>query len=544
VLRITRAERGNVNKKEGTMDINSNTIPNCKQSNDPTQERDLVTESPPRLPSSLATLSVPQLRTTSGTASDTQPSDSRPAGEQSALRDARNYEYWEEKTAPKMHCTSERFRARLESAANDETIESALRSAHSDPEQVLQGQFRKIKRLIEFAYHAIPLYRTKYSEVGFEPGDLKRWEDYHRLPVVTKQEMIAHFPHRNTDLSVTGDALFTTRSSGSSGQTLRIHVDDAAIIEDCIQSVQQFGLQSAGRYQKSDTIAHVYTVPWWVDSLNAKGDYPTVFISSLIKPSVIGEILSKVKPDILSLYPSNLETILPHLTPEVRRGLKLIVTHSEMSSPERRKEIGNVLGVPVLDEYSSEELTRIAIELPDRIYRVCADAVVLSVLSGDGSTSDSGFGPAVGTNLLNRAMPFIKYVQGDLIEIAPPVVGSDIGWPVLKRIEGRQNDTFIARDGSRIAAGTLLDISYRWQYEHGLAMREFELIQTGPTKVTLRVFDPLVQAEPAVLEGSLGSLRSMLRHVMGEIELSVDVSPNSFKDGNRKVRPIRRTWCE
>jgi phenylacetate-CoA ligase len=460
----------------------------------------------------------------------------------SEVKTARSCEYWEEKTIPKMQCTTDLFRTRLELLATDSKLQQVIESAKREPEEVLRDQFAQVRKLIEFAYHTIPLYRDKYSSVGFEPGDLRTWEDYHRLPVVTKAELIEGFPSRNTDLTISDDALFKTRSSGSSGQTVRIHVDERAIIEDCIQGVQQFSLQTAGNYQRTDTIAHVYTVPWWVHSLNSKDDYPTVFISSLIKPKEIGRIISNIRPEILSLYPSNLESILPHIPFEVIKGLKLIVTHSEMSSPKWRRELERQLGVPVLDEYSSEELTRIAIELSDHVYRVCADAVVLSVLKEDGTTSSAGLGHAVGTNLLNRAMPFIRYVQGDLIEIAGAKIDSGIGWPVLNRIEGRQNDAFVGHDGAAVPAGTLLDITYRWQYENGLSVKEFELVQTAPGAVVLRIFDPKLQQEGESLQKSLTGLQSMLFHVMGPIALSVEVRDESFKNGNKKVRPIRREY--
>jgi phenylacetate-CoA ligase len=460
--------------------------------------------------------------------------------EQAAVRIARSCEYWEEKVVPKMQSTSDLFRARLELAATQEKITETIQSAYKDPEQVLHEQFVQVQSLVQLAYTSIPLYRDKYRSVGFEPGDLKSWADYHRLPVVTKAELIDSFPDRCTDASIPESSLFKTRSSGSSGQTVRIHVDEKAIIEDCIQGVQQFTLQTGGKYHKHDTIAHVYTVPWWVHSLNSSDDYPTVFISSLIKPNEIGRIVSNIRPEILSLYPSNLESILPHLSPEVIGGLKLVVTHSEMSSAERRRELERQLGVPVLDEYSSEELTRIAIELPDHVYRVCADAVVLSVLEDDGTTASEGSGRAVGTNLLNRAMPFIRYVQGDIIEIGAAKSDSGIGWPVLHRIEGRQNDAFIGHDGSFAPAGTLLDITYRWQYENGFSVKEFELVQTGPGTVVLRVFDPKLQGDGERLSSSLIGLQSMLSHVMGPTQLTLEMREASFKDGNRKMRPIRR----
>jgi phenylacetate-CoA ligase len=468
--------------------------------------------------------------------------DQSESPEGAGVKAARSCEYWEEKTIPKMQSTSDLFRTRLEIAATDSKLQQVIESARRDPEEVLRDQFAQVKKLIEFAYHTVPMYREKYSSVGFEPGDLKSWADYHRLPVVTKAELIANFPTRNTDQSIPDGSLFKTRSSGSSGQTVRIHVDEQAIIEDCLQGVQQFTLQTGNNYKRTDTIAHVYTVPWWVHSLNSNDDYPTVFISSLIKPKEIGRIIASIRPEILSLYPSNLESILPHLSAEVIRGLKLVVTHSEMSSPERRRELQRQLGVPVLDEYSSEELTRIAIELPDHVYRVCADAVVLSVLREDGTTASSGLGRAVGTNLLNRAMPFIRYVQGDIIEIGDAKIGSGIGWPVLHRIEGRQNDAFIGHDGATIPAGTLLDITYRWQYENGFSVKEFELVQTGPGAVALRVFDPKLQQDGENLQRSLIGLQSMLHHVMGPTDLSIEMMNSSFKTGNRKVRPIRREY--
>jgi phenylacetate-CoA ligase len=171
---------------------------------------------------------------------------------------------------------------------------------------------------------------------------------------------------------------------------------------------------------------------------------------------------------------------------------------------------------------------------------VCADAVVLSVLEDDGTTASEGSGRAVGTNLLNRAMPFIRYVQGDIIEIGAAKSDSGIGWPVLHRIEGRQNDAFIGHDGSFAPAGTLLDITYRWQYENGFSVKEFELVQTGPGTVVLRVFDPKLQGDGERLSSSLIGLQSMLSHVMGPTQLTLEMREASFKDGNRKMRPIRR----
>ncbi len=59
---------------------------------------------------------------------------------------------------------------------------------------------------------------------------------------------------------------------------------------------------------------------------------------------------------------------MPHAR-EFASTLCVAVTHSEYSSRAQRQAWSKELGVPVLDEYSSEEATRIALELPCGHYR-------------------------------------------------------------------------------------------------------------------------------------------------------------------------------
>ncbi|WP_164066611.1 hypothetical protein, partial [Serratia marcescens] len=79
----------------------------------------------------------------------------------------------------------------------------------------------------------------------------------------------------------------------------------------------------------------VYTVPWWFDSIG--GDYPTAFISNLIPPARVAQHLRYLGPKILSLYPSSLDALMPHVD-EFRSSLNLAVTHSEYSSRAARQE--------------------------------------------------------------------------------------------------------------------------------------------------------------------------------------------------------------
>jgi phenylacetate-CoA ligase len=371
----------------------------------------------------------------------------------------------------------------LAAAAN--YLPAAMKHPYLPVADIRSQQLARMRQLVELAYRDIPVYRAKYQAAGFRPEHLRNWDDIQKIPIITKPELVAAFPDKCVNTRYHPDDLFPTRSSGSSGQTLLIRVDFDAIVTDTIQGVRQFALQSGGRYSEQDLLTHVYTVPWWYDSIGGK--YQMSFISNLIPPNRVAQHLRRLSPQILSLYPSNLEALMPHAD-EFAASLYLTVTHSEYSSRATRKLWSRRLGTPVLDEYSSEEATRIALELPDGRYYVCEDTVHLDALDPVTLQPQTPGQPglAVVTNLLNEAMPFIRYVQGDLVTLPATPEASEINWSQISSIDGRMNDAFINLEGRKIAAGSILDATYRWMFDRDLHLAEFEIVQRDHALVEAR----------------------------------------------------------
>jgi phenylacetate-CoA ligase len=403
---------------------------------------------------------------------------------------------------------------------------------------IREQQLARMQQLVEMAYREIPVYRDKYQAAGFSPDDLRTFDDIQKIPVITKPELVAAFPDRCVNKRFNPEDLFPTRSSGSSGQTLLIRVDYDAILTDTVQGIRQFAMQSGMRYAPKDLLTHVYTVPWWFDSIG--GQYQTAFVSNLIPPARVAQHLRTLAPEVLSLYPSNLEALVPHAE-EFASSLYLAVTHSEYSSRAQRREWSRRLGVPVLDEYSSEEATRIALEMPSGRYHVCEDTVHLDVLDPDTMQpqipGESGI--AVITNLLNEAMPFIRYVQGDYLTQPADPEPCEINWSQISSIDGRLNDAFINRDGRSIPAGSILDATYRWMFDCDLNLAQFEIVQRGVDLVEAR-FRPGGTTTADKVRGSIAHLEDLLRlcleHPVRVNAQAVDV----FPERKGKRRPIRR----
>jgi len=238
-------------------------------------------------------------------------------------------------------------------------------------------------------------------------------------------------------------------------------------------------------------------------------DFEMAFISSLTPAQRVAELLADLGQPILSCYPTNLKALLPHAD-RFSKHLRLVVVHSEQSSPTARELWSEQLGVPVLDEYSSEEATRIALELPCGHYHVCEDAVRLELLDLETMRPQQPgeVGTAVITNLLNTAMPFIRYVQGDLVTEPAAPAACSIGWGQIETVGGRANDSWLA-GGREVPAGSVLDITYGWMFDTDTHIREFELVQDRPDVIRAR-FVPGAGVSQAKVTASVTHLEQLL----------------------------------
>lgn len=90
-------------------------------------------------------------------------------------------------------------------------------------EQLTALQFAKLRRAVEWAESRSAFYRRKYQAAGFSSEQLKSFDDYERIPFLTRDEWMdnqAEFPPFG-DIPVTGapGAIRLHTTSGTSGRT-------------------------------------------------------------------------------------------------------------------------------------------------------------------------------------------------------------------------------------------------------------------------------------------------------------------------------------
>jgi phenylacetate-CoA ligase len=58
-----------------------------------------------------------------------------------------------------------------------------------DPEERERHVLGRLREVMAYAWERAPLYRQKWSQAGLEPRDIRSFEDFERVPVVTKAEL-------------------------------------------------------------------------------------------------------------------------------------------------------------------------------------------------------------------------------------------------------------------------------------------------------------------------------------------------------------------
>jgi len=383
-------------------------------------------------------------------------------------------------------------------------------------EETRDWQLKRISSLVRRAYGQVPLYREKYDAAGFTPADLRSWDDFGRIPTVTKAELVEGFPDRVLARDTPLERCLLSTSSGTSGTMMTIAHRADRNWAYALATQRLLRWAAGGRYPFWYRQAYIYTSPYPTPSL--PGLYPLRFIPTTTDPGPMLAALAGFRPHVLTCYPTVLRDLVA-ADPAFMRGLRLrgVSVSSEVSTQEERDAWSDVLGCGVRDEFSSEELTRIAAQCPAKSYHLMEDIVYTEILEPGGTTPADGLGEVVGTELHNTAMPFIRYRQGDLAEIGEGDCPCGRHSRRLVGLTGRANDGFRLADGRWLSPGFLLDACYRAIMALPDAVAAYRLVQVEPARAELEAVPG-----PAWSEAAAGQLRQSLEAEIGS-GLSIDV---------------------
>ncbi len=353
--------------------------------------------------------------------------------------------------------------------------------------EIEKKQFKKVKKLITYAYYNNKFYRYKFDESKIHPCDIKNMKDFSdKVPFTTKEEILKNYDDFiPKDLKLKKDYYLIGRSSGSSGKMLTIYHDPIDTYKYILGRYRIFKMVS--EYNPLTKVFYIYTSPFPANSI--LGFFQSYFVETINNIYETKEKILNIKPDIINIYPSQLIELSKIFTKKEIRYLKLkvILVGSELSSQKQRDHLSKRFDCKVYDEYSSEELGWIASQCKCFNYHLFEDFNFIEIIDSNNKNLKNGkVGEIVGTNLCNYSTPFIRYKQGDLGSISSKKCACGFNFKVLENLIGRKNDSFILNK-KKFTSGFLLDLTYNLTLKMNLDIIDFCLIQKDKNKVLMQI---------------------------------------------------------
>ncbi len=397
-------------------------------------------------------------------------------------------------------------------------------------------QLDRLQRLVRHAAVKVPVYAELYRKAGFDPRDLRSLEDLRHVPAVRKRDLRDAWPEGCLARGLDLDRCVVSKSSGSTGEVLSVvHRADRLAVQG-LALVRLLAMGAA--YRPWDRFTYVYTSEY--PARGALGVYPMEWIHTLSPVDVVAARLLASRPAFLACYPSHLRAIAAELGEGRCRALRLraISVSSEPSTREERAHLAVLFGCPVLDEYSTEELTRVAAECTAGSRHLFEDIALIEVLEPDAdrAVEDGARGEITGTYLHNLAMPFIRYRQGDMGRLdASTRCRCGRTSRILADLEGRRLDAFTLPSGRVLTSGWLLDATYSFLFDVGADIAELRVTQERRDRVRIElVTGRTFEASHAQ------SIERRFRELVAEpIEVVVAVVERIERTAGGKHHPIR-----
>jgi len=400
-------------------------------------------------------------------------------------------------------------------------------------EEIRNYQLYRLKQLVSFAYDNVAFYRQKYDEAGIHPRDIRTTEDFKKLPTVTKQEIIANYPEKMIASGVDLNKCIVSKSSGSSGMVMEVVYDIDALVTYILAGLRIFTM--AMKYYPWDKQVYIYTSPYPLDGIF--GAYRLYFIPTVNDIADTVSRLKKIKPQLIVCYPSHLRQMSKILSVDDLRQIKpkAISVNSEMSTQKERDELAAFFGCGVYDEYSTEELTRVAAQCKYHRHHIFEDINFIETLDAEGNDAREGEpGEIVGTNLHNFCMPFIRYKQSDIGAVVNEECACKRNFRILKEFKGRKNDQFILPSGKILSSGFLLDASYALILEFKGAIDDFCIIQEEPGRIVIEIIPG------STFNGEISRKIEQRFKVIIKEDICIEVNPvdKLYKTKTGKLNPI------
>jgi phenylacetate-CoA ligase len=345
-------------------------------------------------------------------------------------------------------------------------------------------QNKKLRALINHAYHNVPYYNRVFRERNIYPDDIKGKEDLRKLPILTKDIIRKNFPDL-TARNIPRSNMIESHSSGSTGEPMKYYLDKNSYSSGWAQTYRCWGW---GGYDLGD--------PYVKISLN-----PRISISKKIQDKLMNtnyiyalgiteknlkhelERIKKFNPKIIRGYASYMFVLAMNMKKlDMQYNGATIATTGDILFPKYRKIIEMQFNCKILDGYGGES-TPISFECGmHEGYHISEEDVIAEFMKKGEDVAPGETGKIIFSNLNNYAMPFIRYDINDLGTYSDSYCTCGRKLSLMKSIEGRDTDIVVTPKGDFIVVHFFTIL-----FEYLQGVDQFQVVQDTLDKLKIKI---------------------------------------------------------
>jgi phenylacetate-CoA ligase len=331
----------------------------------------------------------------------------------------------------------------------------------------------KLRKIIDHTYKNVPFYYDLFKSANLKASDIQTTDDLKKIPIISKKDVQKNYPNRIISKNIDLNECHFLSTSGSTGRPLKVCYD-----KKCRYfrgSVNLFIFFELGLkfYDKLVTIrddSFEIKETWY----NKLGILRKKNISVFDYQENILKKLSELKPDVIYTYPSILSLLGKAIEEENNFPVssKLILTTGEFLTDSSRKNLSSIFNSQINSIYSTIEFGHLAFECKEHSgYHIITDNAIIEFVKDGHDIKAGERGEVIVTTLQNYAMPLIRYRLGDIATLSNTKCSCGRGFPLIKQIEGREDDFLILPSGRKISPRMINVI------EHIPGIKEYKTIQ-------------------------------------------------------------------
>ncbi len=332
------------------------------------------------------------------------------------------------------------------------TLKFLRESQRRSREEIEDYQWQRLRALVAYAYEHVPYYRRTFDRAGIHPQDVKTRDDFRRIPVLYKEDVVDNFDSLRSD-EFDKLAPISTVTGSSTRDGLRLYRSGHSEV-----------------FRKAVVWRHFFNIGYRFRDRRAQLTVPFRFARSMLEMPVdhnenilmidpraitvdfapqIHRRLQVFRPKMLFCQPSN-AVILAEYCKQIglpSLSIPIIYVLGEKLYPEYSEIITDYFGGRIVQFYGNRENTASAGELEDgRIY-IHADFCYLEFESTEGEPLLGRPADIISTALENYAFPLIRYHTEDVGVLRGHPDGAVRSFPVMEIIGGRGKDLLLTRNG-------------------------------------------------------------------------------------------------